>query len=72
MNSFDIELFEYAKELVLQRSTELLPLLEQIINMGNNQFKGIASSQCARLPRTFISTYRSTFGMFQPPGHKGP
>jgi hypothetical protein len=72
MNSLDIELFEYAKQLVLERSTELLPLLEEIVNMSFNKFKGIAASQCSRLPKTFISNYRLSFGMFQPPGHKGP
>lgn len=68
MNAFDIELYQYAKDLVALRLKQLSPLSR---DSPEEEEKGAAET-CSPLPMAFLSQQRQNFGVFQPPGHKGP
>lgn len=64
MNKFDIELFEYIKSLAALRLKEM----NAIIDLSAHK----TGQQCSAIPMTLLIKSRESFGVFQPPGHKGP
>ena len=70
MNQWDIELYEYAKDLVSLRLKEYKKMVETaVMDLPENQ--GLALS-CQAIPVHFLVQNKARFGVFQPPGHKGP
>jgi hypothetical protein len=70
MNKFDLQLFEYAKSLVALRLMEFKKIVETAaMDTPDNQGK---SMHCKAVPGNFLVVHKPYFGVFQPPGHKGP
>jgi hypothetical protein len=76
MNALDIELFEYAKELVIARLATAGDLLHDIQDhlLKPQDYVNGLGFVCPRLydMQELRKTFKRDFGMFQPKGHKGP
>lgn len=62
INKMDLELYEFAKSLAAVRLKELHG------SYGNCSQEVL----CPHIPHSFVSKNKNLFGVFQPPGHKGP
>lgn len=70
LNSLDLKLYQYAESLVALRLREIKQIFAKVKDKAprNKQLE----KSCNPIPMTLIMRYKPYFGVFQPPGHKGP
>jgi hypothetical protein len=70
LNSLDIKLYRYAESLVALRLREIKQVFAKVKDKTPRNIHRAES--CNPIPMTLIMRYKPYFGVFQPPGHKGP
>ncbi len=70
MNQYDIALYEYAKSLVAMRVKDMTTIIDRALKPTRPNRE--AGQHCKAVTGEFVAKNKKNFGVFQPPGHKGP
>lgn len=70
INALDRELFDYAQSLMALRLKEVLTITSS--SSHSILPLRVSTANCAVRPAETATKFRQLFGIFQPPGHKGP